>query len=467
MCVACIPAAAALARGTPKEVAGPSAHRADLPAGAPQVVGVATPAVCGEEERSVILRGGPIVTVDDAYPFAEAIALRGPCIVAVGSATDIKRHYTAATEIVDLDGRAVLPGFVEPHVHVLTSALAAAEIDTATAAELFAKEPARLRQLCADTLCDFAARGCTTIYDASIGVLGGAAEYELLRALAHAPDAPVRVRGAFTPELARALDISPGAGDDRFDVVGVAYHADGDVQDHGAALVEPYADGHANGALQYDERELCDALRAWHDAGWQLVVHSNGDGAHGQVLRCFEAIVGASEPVGPVEHRIEHFTLASEEHTAQAATLGLSLSHPINDIYFWGETFRDRILGPARAARIHTLARDLEHDICTSCHGGPVVDPLLCLRTAATRLMRDSDDVLGPFQQLDLMQALRTLTRNPARQVLLGDRVGMLRPGMLADLVVLDRDPRAVAPERLHELRVHETWLAGRRQRWV
>jgi predicted amidohydrolase YtcJ len=80
--------------------------------------------------------------------------------------------------------------------------------------------------------------------------------------------------------------------------------------------------------------------------------------------------------------------------------------------------------------------------------------------------MRDSDDVLGPFQQLDLTQALATVTCNPARQALLGGRVGVLRPGMLADLVVLDRDPREVAPERLHELRVLETWLGGRRQRW-
>jgi predicted amidohydrolase YtcJ len=67
---------------------------------------------------------------------------------------------------------------------------------------------------------------------------------------------------------------------------------------------------------------------------------------------------------------------------------------------------------------------------------------------------------------LKLDEALRTVTCNPARQVLFGDRVGSLRPGMLADLVVLDRDPREVAPERLHELRVLETWLGGRRQRW-
>ncbi len=504
------------------------------------------------DERSVILRGGPILTVDDAYPVAEAIALRGSRILAVGSATDIKRHYTPTTEIVDLDGRAVLPGFVEPHVHILASALAAADIETDAVANLVSDEPHRFAQLCAATLREFAARGCTTVYDASIGSLAGAAEHELLNALARSPDAPVRVRGAFTPPLARALDATPGGGDEHYNVVGIAIHADGTIQHHAAALTQPYTDGHPNGALHHDEHDLLALLHTWHDAGWQLVVRSCGDRAHEQVLRCFDVLAGDAPPAGlgtrsvgngdrpaapeerlvagggrsgvggaggaggepgagggrvgggrnaggesgggggcvgsggdagggsgggvglasagplhgGVQHRIEHFTLASDEHTAHAAALGLSLSHPINDIYFWGEALRDRILGPARAARIHTLLRERDHGICTSCHGGPTVDPLLCLRTATTRLMRDNDDVLGPFQQLDLADALRTLTCNPARQVLLGDRVGVLRPGMLANLVVLDRDPRSVPPERLHELCVEETWLGGRRQLW-
>jgi predicted amidohydrolase YtcJ len=178
----------------------------------------------------------------------------------------------------------------------------------------------------------------------------------------------------------------------------------------------------------------------------------------------------AAPPARPrAGHRIEHFTLATDEQIAQAAALGLSVSHTIDDVYFWGEVFRDHVLGPERAARIHSLRRDLEQGLASSCHSdSPLypVDPCLTLRTATTRLMRDSDDVLGPFQQLKLDEALRTLTRDPADQVLLGGRVGSLRPGMLADLVVLDRDPREVAPDRLHELRVLETWLGGRRQRW-
>ncbi len=199
-------------------------------------------------------------------------------------------------------------------------------------------------------------------------------------------------------------------------------------------------------------------------------MHSEGDRATEQVLRCFEAILGEEAPAAGAPHRIERFTVVSDEQIARAAALGLSVSHAINQVYYFGEAFRDRVLGRERAAHIHSLRRDLEHGVLSSCHSGEhpaaPVDPCLALRTATTRLMRDSDDVLGPFQQLTLDEALRTLTVNPARQVLLGDRVGALRPGMLADLVVLDRDPREVAPERLHELRVIETWLGGRRQRW-
>jgi predicted amidohydrolase YtcJ len=467
MCVACSPGIAALARGALGNLAAPSFAPSGMSAmtGAPGGARAAA-------ERAVILRGGPILTIDETCPVAEALAIRGSRILAVGSATDVKRHFTAATEILDLEGRAVLPGFVEPHVRVLESALASC--GGAEAADLLAEEPDRAAELCASTLREYAARGCTTVYDAAIGRLAGAAEHELLRTTARAPDAPVRVRGAFVPELAAALGAAPEGGDERYGVCGIAYWADGPVQEFAAALREPYLGGRGSGRLNHCEDELREAMRAWHRAGWQLVVHSHGDLAHEQVLRCFEAILTEGEPAG-VRHRIEHFTLASDDQAARAGELGLALSHTINQIYFCGERWREDVLGPERAARVHALLRDLEYEICSSCHSGsaderpsdrPPVEPLLGLRTAMTRLMRDSDDVLGPFQQLDLAQALRTVTRHPAQQVLLGDRVGVLRAGMLADLVVLDRDPRDVAPERLHELRVLETWLGGRRQRW-
>ncbi len=475
MCVATCPGVAALVRG----VLG----NAMIPAFAPVVAptdGAWSTGGAGEPERAVILRGGPILTVDDANPVGEALAIRGSTIIGVGSLTEVKRHYTPGTEIVDLKGHAVLPGFVESHVHLLGSALAG----STDIAELFAKDPNRVAELLRGTLLELAARGCTTVYDPGIGLYGGAAEHELLRTLACAPNAPLRVRGAFTPRLAAELGVAPGGGDDHYSVVGIAFRADGAIEDFAAALGEPYLDGHANGGLEYEDAQLREAMGAWHRAGWQLVVQANGDRAIEQVLSCYEAILAEgrsrpveavpaearSQPAEPAHHRIECFALPSDEQIARAGALGLGCAHAINDIYFFGEGFRDRVLGSERAARIHSLRRELEQGVVSSCHSGSAVspvDPCLSLRTAATRLMRDSDDVLGPFQQLKLDEALHTVTRNPARQVQLGDRIGMLRAGMLADLVVLDRDPRDVAPERLHELQVLETWLGGRRQRWV
>jgi predicted amidohydrolase YtcJ len=486
MCAVSCPGVATLARGVLGNLM--------IPAFAPAVTPTGGAWSAGEEEpeRAVILRGGPILTVDEANPIGEALAIRGSTIIGVGSLTEVKRHYTPGTEIVDLKGHAVLPGFVEPHLDVLGSALAGisgfaddppfADDPTSAgdtvpagardAAELFAGDPDRVRELLAGTLRELAERGCTAVYYPGIGAHGGRAEHELLCSLAHSPEAPLRVRGAFTPQLATELGAAPGAGDEHYGVGGIAFRADGSIQDFAAALGEPYVKEGVEGTLEYEESQLREAMRAWHRGGWQLVVQANGDRAIEQVLRCYEALAAddPSPPGGPVHHRIESFALASDEQIARAGALGIGCSHAINDVYYFGEDFRDRVLGAERAARVHSLRRDLEQGVVSSCysgsHGSPV-DPCLSLRTATTRLMRDSDDVLGPFQQLKLDEALRTVTRNPASQVLLGDRIGVLRPGMLADLVVLDRDPRDVAPERLHELQVLETWLGGRRQRWV
>jgi len=64
-----------------------------------------------------IIRGGPIVTVNPAQPAAEAVAIADGKIVAVGSEADVMKHKGEATEIVDLGGRTLVPGFVDGHSH--------------------------------------------------------------------------------------------------------------------------------------------------------------------------------------------------------------------------------------------------------------------------------------------------------------------------------------------------------------
>jgi predicted amidohydrolase YtcJ len=72
------------------------------------------------EPADLVLRGGKVVTVDDAQPEAQAIAVSGYSIVAVGSNRQISRYIGPDTEVVELEGRLAIPGFIEGHGHFMS-----------------------------------------------------------------------------------------------------------------------------------------------------------------------------------------------------------------------------------------------------------------------------------------------------------------------------------------------------------
>jgi predicted amidohydrolase YtcJ len=78
---------------------------------------------CGSAEAvppaDLVLRGGRVVTLDDARPEGEAIAIRGYSIAAVGSEREIDPYVGPGTEVIELEGRLVLPGFIEGHGHYM------------------------------------------------------------------------------------------------------------------------------------------------------------------------------------------------------------------------------------------------------------------------------------------------------------------------------------------------------------
>jgi len=71
------------------------------------------------ETADRLLTGGTVITVDADRPEAEAIAIKDGMILAVGSADEIAVHVGEGTEIIDLDGRVAIPGFIEGHGHFL------------------------------------------------------------------------------------------------------------------------------------------------------------------------------------------------------------------------------------------------------------------------------------------------------------------------------------------------------------
>src|SRR6476661_5957394 len=70
----------------------------------------------------LILSNGKVVTVDERFTIAQAVAVRGDRIVAVGSNADIGKLAGAGTRRIDLGGRTVTPGLIDNHMHLLRGA---------------------------------------------------------------------------------------------------------------------------------------------------------------------------------------------------------------------------------------------------------------------------------------------------------------------------------------------------------
>src|SRR5205809_1808790 len=71
----------------------------------------------------LILHNGRIVTVDDRFTIAQAIAIRNGAIVAVGSDRQVLPTAGTNTRIVDLHGKTVLPGLIDSHTHPTSAAM--------------------------------------------------------------------------------------------------------------------------------------------------------------------------------------------------------------------------------------------------------------------------------------------------------------------------------------------------------
>jgi predicted amidohydrolase YtcJ len=70
-----------------------------------------------QQPAELVLTNGKIVTVETAGSQAQAVAVRGDRIVALGSSAEVKRYIGPSTQVIDLQGQLVIPGFIEGHGH--------------------------------------------------------------------------------------------------------------------------------------------------------------------------------------------------------------------------------------------------------------------------------------------------------------------------------------------------------------
>ncbi len=90
---------------------------------------LAMAAACGPRPADLVLRNGKVVTMDASRPEAQAVAISGYSIAAVGSNEDLARYVGPNTQVIDLNGRLAIPGFIEGHGHYMGLGESKMELD--------------------------------------------------------------------------------------------------------------------------------------------------------------------------------------------------------------------------------------------------------------------------------------------------------------------------------------------------
>lgn len=197
--------------------------------------------------------------------------------------------------------------------------------------------------------------------------------------------------------------------------------------------------------------------------GWQLGTHCVGDAGIDMVLQGYEA---ANREVSIADRRwtLIHMMHARDDHWDLANRLKLIVTAQQPLMFTLADGFMHYI-GPERTRDIEPLRMYLSRS--TQPVGGgsdsPVTpyQPLIGIWSSVTR-MTNQAGIQGPEWRIPTEEALRMYTLGSAWSAFEEHTKGSVAAGKLADLVVLDRDPRTDEPEAIKDIQVLRTIVDGR-----
>jgi predicted amidohydrolase YtcJ len=522
----------------------------------------------------LILYNARIYTLDPSQPIASALAIENGYILAVGSDSDILALARGKPKVENLEGRVVLPGLIDAHLHLQHLALSFQQVDceTATRAECLRRVAERAAQMPRDSWIlghgwnqniwpegfgsaqdlDAAAGGRPVFLTAKslhaawvssaalhlagidattpdppggriqrdaqgqpTGILFETAVervqrcipqpgvHEVARAIAEAQQRlwqmgitgvhdfdqrtcfmalqqlrregklRLRVLKSLPHDLldeAIALGVGSGLGDDWLRIGSVKLFADGALGPQTAAMFDPYLGKDDCGLLFLTAEQIYEIGCRAAQVGLSLAVHAIGDRANAEVLDGFERLRREEASGGwpHLRHRIEHVQLLRTEDLGRLAALDIIASvqpiHATSDMEmaerYWG----------ARSATAYAYRGLLEKGTRLAFGSDAPVEspnPFWGIHAATTRRRATGEpgpEGWYPQQRLNLQQAIEGYTLGPAYAAGMENRLGRLKAGYLADLIVLRTDPWQCPVENLYTIQPQATMVGGE---WV
>jgi hypothetical protein len=520
---------------------------------------------------TVAIVNARVWTADARRPWADAVAVTGERITAVGSSAEISKLARPVTRVIDARGKMLVPGFIDSHVHFLDGGFGLTSVQLRDAktrdefirriAEHAATLPAgawmlegnwdhqnwggelprrewidsvtpntpvfiqrldghmslansaalRAARVTRETedvpggeiVRDAAGEPTGILKDNAAGLVGRAVpdpkpeqeDAALDAAMRHVAEQGVTSvhnmgtwrhldvfgrahrAGRLRTRIYAAVPISSwerlrdhvaanGRGDNWFRFGALKGFVDGSLGSHTAAMLAPFTDAPNDSGLFVNTPENLYAWTKGADAaGLHVIIHAIGDRANRLLLNIYER-VASENGARDRRFRIEHAQHLAPPEIVRFGQLGVIPSmqpyHAIDDGR-WAEKF----IGPERAEGTYAFRSLIDAGARLAFGSDWFVappTPLEGIYAAVTRRTLDGRNPNGwvPRQKITVDEALRAYTTGAAFAEYMEGQKGMIARGMLADMVLIDRDLTVIPPETIRDAKVTMTMVGGR-----
>jgi predicted amidohydrolase YtcJ len=428
-----------------------------------------------------------IRTMDPARPLAEAMAVQGDRVLAVGTVSEVLAVCPAGTPVETLDAT-ITPGLIDTHLHMQRGGLK-------TIHDL-GHGPHRLE----DVLTHMREHGFEAVWGTEPPTLDDrAAALRIIQPLMHQLGITGVIDPAATPEeisgyqesrrrdelsmrvLAmpylelndeqgldtvitrlEGIGLATGFGDEWLRIGGIKVYFDGEAMKGEALLSQPWPHG-SRGRQRIPTTEFQRLVDHCARTGWSIGVHAVGGAAIDRVLACFARANEAASIAGRQWQIIHGYLETTPEAMALAAKLDVVLaaqpSIALRNGAWLVRTLGERVtrMNPLRSWRTAGVRVVLGSD-------GPFFpfDPRELMWSAVTRRVRGLAEPVGEQEAITAGEALAGYTADAAVAAFASGHRGVLAAGMLADWTAFDMDPVTIDPGQLRELRVLRTVVGGR-----
>jgi len=239
----------------------------------------------------------------------------------------------------------------------------------------------------------------------------------------------------------------------------VKFFSDGGLSNKTAALKRSYKNSGDHGMMRLKRNTYLALCRAAMEKGLGVATHAIGDRAIDFVIDVYKAL---QESYPGVMKRIEHLGLPDAKNLKDMAANQIAASMQTIFIHELGRNFI-KSLDEEYLNHCYPVKSVLQQGILTALSSdAPVVqdfNPLKGIETAVTRKNRDGHSI-APEEAITVREGLKAYTSDAAR-ISGVKEFGSLEEGKQADLILLDEDPLAVAPDQLSKIKVNKTFVGG------